>query len=90
MKSLLKPFFVLSRKFMQLIDKDYIKNKLKKRKGNCKRCGKCCGKCKHLDKTTKLCKIHTSRPALCYKEFPLDKSDQKLWNAKKCGYKFKL
>lgn len=90
MKSLLKPFVVLFKRIMQLIDKNYLKNKLKKRTGKCIKCGKCCGKCKYLDKKTKLCRIHNKRPSIsCYSEFPLDKADQKLWNVKNCGYKFK-
>ena len=44
----------LRRNFMQLINKDYIKNKLKKRKGHCKKCGQCCKGCRHLDTKTNL------------------------------------
>lgn len=89
MKTLLKPFDYLSKRLIQLIDKDYIKNRLKKRKGSCRKCGECCKRCIHLDKSTKLCKVYNSRPILCYKEFPLDKLDQKIWNVKNCGYNFK-
>jgi len=73
---------------MQLIDKDYIKKKLVKRKGKCKKCGKCCIGCKHLDKKTKLCKVYESRPWFCYKDFPLDNTDKWIWNVKNCGYSF--
>ena len=90
MNSLFKPFSVLFKRTMQLIDKNYLKNKLKKRTGKCKKCSKCCGNCRHLNKQTKLCKIYNKRPIFfCYKEFPLDKSDQKLWNVTNCRYKFK-
>lgn len=73
---------------MQFINKDHIKNKLAKRKGECKKCGKCCGDCKFLNKETKLCTIHENRPWNCYKDFPLDKLDQKIWGVKDCGYGF--
>jgi len=33
---------------MQLIDKNYIKNKLAKRRGKCKKCGSCCKSCRFL------------------------------------------
>jgi len=79
---------VLIRSLMQFFSKDYIKNKLKKRKGKCKKCGQCCRGCRHLDKKTKLCKTYKNRPLLCYKEFPLGRLDQKIWNVKNCGYRF--
>jgi hypothetical protein len=71
--------------------KDYDKKLLKKRLGKCKMCGKCCEGCWHLNKKTNLCKIYKKRPSiLCYKNFPLDERDQKVWEVKKfCGYKFK-
>jgi hypothetical protein len=85
---LLKIPKVLFGSFMQLFDKDYTKNKLKKRKGKCKKCGECCRGCKFLNKKTKLCKVYKKRPHLCYKAFPIDKLDQKIWKVKDCGYHF--
>ena len=85
---MLKLINKLRRNSMQLIDKNYIKNKLKKRKGKCKKCGKCCKGCKHLNKEN-LCKTYKNRPFYCHKEFPIDKLDQKIFNIKNCGYKFK-
>ena len=79
------------RKFLfQKFDKNYTKKKLRKRKGKCLKCGKCCEGCFYLNKKTHLCKIYKTRPRwMCYKEFPLDKLDQKLWHVEKCcGYKF--
>lgn len=75
----------------RVFDKDYIKKKIKKRRGKCKKCGKCCRGCFFLDKKIKLCRIYNSRPGLfCYREFPLDKRDQELWQVEKtCGYSFK-
>lgn len=78
----------LRRNFMRLINRNYIKNKLEKRKGECKKCGKCCKRCRYLDNQTKLCRIYNKRPWLCYKDFPLDKLDKKIWNVKNCGYFF--
>jgi len=88
MRVLLKPFNRLRREIMQLVNKDYIKNKLKKRKGRCKKCGECCKGCKFLDKKTRLCKTYNNRPWLCYKEFPLDNLDKWVWKAKNCGFDF--
>jgi hypothetical protein len=89
MRKLLKTLNAPRRRIMQLINKNYTKNKLSKRKGKCLKCGKCCGDCKFLDKKTKLCTIHKNRPWNCYKDFPLDNLDQKIWNVNKnCGYKF--
>lgn len=87
--SLLKAPTKAARKLSQLIDKDYFKKKLAKRRGKCRKCGDCCGNCRFLDKKTKLCKIYKKRPWNCYQEFPLDKLDQKIWAVKKCGYKFR-
>ncbi|MEM4230321.1 MAG: YkgJ family cysteine cluster protein [Candidatus Pacearchaeota archaeon] len=89
MRFLLKPLNKLRRVIIQLIDKNYIKDKLKKRKGKCKKCGQCCKGCKYLNKRTRLCKTYSDRPWTCYKEFPLDKIDQWIWDVKNCGYKFK-
>jgi len=89
MRELLKPINKLNREFMKLIDKKYIQNKIKNRKGSCLKCGKCCKGCRHLDKKTRLCKVYDSRPWICYKDFPITKRDQWIWNIKKCGYSFK-
>ncbi len=75
---------------MSLIDRNYIKNKLKRRYGKCKKCGQCCKGCIFLDKKTKLCKVYKHRNWIfCYKEFPLDEEEQKAWGVKNCGYKFR-
>lgn len=73
---------------MKTIDKNYVNKKINKRTGQCKKCGKCCEDCEFLDKKTKLCKTYENRPWFCYKEFPLDKLDLKIWNIKNCGYRF--
>jgi hypothetical protein len=89
MKSLLTWPIKLKNDFLCLIDKNYIEKKLKKRKGKCKKCGKCCGNCKFLDKKTGLCLVYNKRSKVfCYQNFPLSKLDQKVWGVKNCGYKF--
>jgi len=87
MKNLLKIPNKLRREFMKLLDKDYIKKKLQKRKGRCKKCGECCKGCKFLGKDN-LCKIYDNRPWTCYKDFPLDSLDKKIWQVNRCGYRF--
>jgi len=83
----LPDFFI--KKISQLSDKNYTNDKLKKRKGKCNKCGECCKMCIYLNKKTKLCKVYNKRPFLCYKEFPLDKNDQKIWGVEHCcGYRF--
>lgn len=87
MSELLKLPIKLTSQIMQFIDRDYLKKKLEKRKGKCKKCGKCCGNCKFLENS--LCKVYNSRPWRCYKEFPLDNLDLKVWKINNCGYHFK-
>lgn len=88
MKPLLRWIDVSGRKLIRLLDKDYLAKKLERRQGRCKRCGECCKKCRLLDKKTRLCTTYENRPWLCYKEFPLDEFDKKLWDTKDCGYCF--
>lgn len=88
MRELLKPLNFLRRKINGLVDKHYTEKKLKKRRGKCKKCGRCCAGCIYLDKKTNLCKTYNNRPFLCYKNFPLDKIDQKIWGIEDCGYSF--
>jgi len=76
------------RKLMQRIDKNYLQKKLDKRKGNCKKCGKCCFGCKYLDKKTNLCKTYKNRPFYCHKDFPIDNLDKKVFRTRNCGYTF--
>ena len=62
-----------------------------KRKGKCKRCGKCCQKanCKFLefdDRGKACCPIHKYRPLQCRK-YP--RSKKELFTHPVCGYKFR-
>ena len=87
--SLLKILNKVRRKLMLVIDKNYVKKKLAKRKGKCKRCGQCCLNCECLDKETKLCKVYDNRPDLCHKDFPIDEFDKRVFNVEgKCGFEF--
>jgi len=88
MKGLIKFSNRIRRESMKLINKNYVQNKLKKRKGECEKCGKCCIGCKFLGKNN-ICTVYKKRPWFCYPEFPLDKTDQKVFQVKKCGYSFK-
>jgi len=80
---------MLRRRIMVLIDRDYIRKKIAKRSGKCRKCGQCCTGCRHLGKD-KLCKAYKKRPAIvCHQQFPIDSLDQKVWGVKNCGYRFK-
>lgn len=78
-------------KIFKYFNKNYINNKLQSRTGKCQKCGKCCRDCTYLNRKTNLCTLYKNRPNFgCYKEFPLDDFDKKLWNVEQvCGYKFK-
>lgn len=73
---------------MELVDKDYVKKKLARRKGQCLKCGQCCKGCKHLDGKTKLCNVYNNRPEWCHKDFPINELDKKVFDVDKCGYGF--
>ncbi|MGA2682812.1 MAG: hypothetical protein ABSF44_13550 [Candidatus Bathyarchaeia archaeon] len=87
LKRLLRTPTAATRLFMMTIDKNYLKKKLAKRTGKCLHCGDCCVNCHFLD-SGKLCKVYSNRPFLCYKEFPVGKFDQYMWNVRRCGYEF--
>jgi len=88
LRELAKIETILERRRRLFFDKNYIKNKLKKRRGKCKKCGQCCRGCFFLDKKTNLCRTYKRRPFFCYKDFPIDKRDQEAWCVKNCGYSF--
>lgn len=88
MKDLLKLANRMRRKIMLSIDKDYVKKKLAKRRGNCLKCGQCCHGCEFWDEKTGLCNVYDSRPSFCHRDFPIDRLDQKVFGVEDCGYKF--
>lgn len=81
----------MKQSIQEMFNRREIERKLKKRRGKCKKCGKCCENCFFLNKKTKLCRIYGFRPGfICYKYFPLDERDQRIWKVKSvCGYKFR-
>ena len=87
-RSFLKLPNKVRREFMQVVDSNYLDKKLRVRKGECLKCGKCCGGCKYLDIDTKLCKVYDKRPGFCHQNFPIDKIDQQVFGVKDCGYSF--
>ena len=87
MRNLLKFGNRFRRVFMKTVNRGYIKNKSKKRKGFCKRCGQCCKGCNYFKE--KNCIIYKNRPWWCHKDFPIDKLDQKVFGVKNCGFKFR-
>ena len=58
---------------------------LKKRKGKCKECGKCCKGCEYLTPNN-LCAIYDHRPWWCRTSFPVCKEDILLKEMSNCGY----
>lgn len=87
MRRILKLGNRLRRSFFSFFNQDYIKDKLKDRRGSCIMCGKCCKGCKHLDEHNK-CKVYEKRPVYCHQLFPIDKMDQKVFGVTDCGYYF--
>ena len=71
--------------------KNYVKKKLKKRKGNCSKCGECCKnriygvKCIYLNDKN-LCSIYDDRMKIC-RAFPIDVLSIRLARLEgKCSY----
>ncbi len=85
---MLKTFNRLRRNIMILICPNYLDKKLSRRKGKCKQCGKCCLGCDYL-KDNK-CIVYEKRPWFCHKNFPIDEFDKRVFDAKNCGYWFKV
>lgn len=88
MREVLKIVNKLRRELNCFFYKNYIDEKIKKRKGECLKCGECCNNCKFLDGKTNLCLVYEKRPWFCYKNFPLDELDKKVFCVKNCGYWF--
>jgi len=80
----------IRREILQKFNSHYLEDKLKKRRGKCKQCGRCCKGCPELNNKTHKCMVYKNRnPMMCHKDFPLDKFDQKLFGVDKtCGYWF--
>ncbi|MFC1501509.1 hypothetical protein ACFL58_03575 [Elusimicrobiota bacterium] len=78
------------RRFFGLFKRREVKERLKKRRGECLRCGRCCRivvKCPFLkiDENQKSsCRIHFVRPYHC-RNYPFDLADSEIEG---CGYYF--
>jgi len=86
----------LRRLYYVFLKPGYVSEKLKQRKGECRRCGACCKllfTCPFLDETngTPTCKIHADKWKVC-RLFPIDERDLRdrdiISPDKKCGYYF--
>ncbi len=60
------------------------------RKGKCKKCGKCCEGCRHLDKKTMLCEIYEKRHKYCEEcgKSHMNCMGYPFKPRKGCGYRF--
>jgi hypothetical protein len=79
----------IRRLFLNYVRPSYVDDQLKKRKGDCKQCGKCCElayKCPFLTESRKCIVYHKGRPKQCT-TFPLDKRDLEDITGE-CGYFF--
>ena len=64
----------------------YLMQQARLRKGQCNKCGACCGTCPHLTKD-KLCSVYYNRPRWCHKDFPMDNWELQHGKVKDvCGY----
>lgn len=88
----------LRRAYLGHLRKDYVKENIARRQGECKRCGACCKlmfRCWLLDKKSPpaACRRYPSRTKAC-QLFPIDERDfadrDLVEPGIKCGYKFGL
>jgi len=80
---------LVRRAVLNIFKKSYVEKQLRRRKGECKQCGKCCTlafKCPFLTKSGKCFIYNICRPRQC-KTFPLDKRDLEEIDGE-CGYYF--
>ncbi|MBW7897581.1 hypothetical protein B188_24080 [Candidatus Brocadiaceae bacterium B188] len=81
------------RRMNYIFNKQEIHSSLKKRQGNCLRCGRCCQasfKCQHLeyDKNgLSLCKVYDQKPLMC-SLYPYNEDDYFFHLKPTCGYKY--
>ena len=80
---------VIRRFFLNKFNKEYVKNQMGLRKGECKQCGRCCQlafRCPFLTKAGKCFVYHKGRPMSCI-TFPINKRDLDEVGSE-CGYFF--
>lgn len=82
----------IKRRYLMLLRKDVVEDGIKRRRGSCLGCGKCCKSsfpCPFVyekDGLT-LCKIHTDKPEVC-KTYPFNEEDIFPHTSETCGYYF--
>lgn len=81
------------RRMYYVFNKREVYASLRKRKGNCLRCGRCCHasfKCQHLaydENGLSLCKVYDKKPLMC-SLYPYNESDFFDHIKSTCGYKY--
>lgn len=81
------------RRIYYVFNKQEIYTSIKKRKGNCLRCGRCCHaslKCQHLEydeNGLSLCKVYDRKPRMC-SVYPYNENDYFYHLKTTCGYKY--
>ncbi len=80
---------VFRRFFLNIFRREYVRNQMKLRKGECCQCGQCCQlafRCLLLTNSGKCLIYHKGRPKQC-KTFPIDERDLAEVDGE-CGYFF--
>lgn len=81
------------RRMNYVFNKREIHSSLKRRQGNCLRCGRCCHasfKCQHLEydeNGLSLCKVYDRKPLMC-SLYPYNEKDYFSHLKPTCGYKY--
>lgn len=81
------------RRFYYFFNKREIYTSLKKRQGNCLRCGRCCHasfKCQYLEydeNGLSLCKVYDRKPLMC-SLYPYNENDYFYHLKSSCGYRY--
>ena len=95
-KPLLLAWGKVRRFFLIVFFRDYVEKSIRKREGECARCGDCCKllfQCPHYDDSVDppVCRIHVKRPLNC-RYFPINERDIKdrelIGSGRPCGYSF--
>lgn len=85
--------FQAKRRSNYIFNKQAVHHSLKKRTGNCLRCGRCCHasiKCQHLEydeNGLSLCKVYDQKPLMC-SLYPYSGDDYFDHLRNTCGYKY--
>lgn len=82
---LIHKFSGIRKRYLMIFKQNVIQYELSLRRGECKRCGKCCRDCPCL--VEKGCRIHAERGGLSCVWFPL-KNNKQWCKDNDCGYWF--